>query len=421
MMKKPHTHKVTILDEPVTFKIKPFENRGGSISYCISGSVGGKQIRVNRSSVDACIGWANEYANERNLALLSQGQFKTINTRLSEAQLTEAETAFQKLAGEPLLDAVEYYLQNKRASEKRIRFDAALVEYLGVKENGNLRPTTMKSMETRLRTFEAAGYDNKMVHEITPAIITSFLNRPGSSPVNQRNYRLALSGFFGWAFKAGYVRENPIAKVDCVVVEQGEPVALSNGQVRKLLQAALEYEGGKTVPFFALALFAGLRPNELGRLSWQDIDLEQKLITVGAKIAKMRQRRNVEISDNLIDWLLPHAAKRTPIACSRACFDRVKILAGWRKTKLVTPSEREANRKLPEWPVDVLRHTAISNHYVKVEHEGKTASWAGNSPEMIHRHYRGLVKAVDAKEFWSLTPRNIAGEVVKIPSGRKAG
>jgi hypothetical protein len=49
-----------------------------------------------------------------------------------------------------------------------------------------------------------------------------------------------------------------------------------------------------------------------------------------------------------------------------------------------------------------MRHTAISMHLAKHEHEGKTAAWAGNSPDIIQRHYKGLVKAKDAEAFWCL-------------------
>ncbi len=42
----------------------------------------------------------------------------------------------------------------------------------------------------------------------------------------------------------------------------------------------------------------------------------------------------------------------------------------------------------------------------KHQHEGQTASWAGNSPDIIQKHYKGLVKPKDAIEFWQLTPAN---------------
>jgi len=36
-----------------------------------------------------------------------------------------------------------------------------------------------------------------------------------------------------------------------------------------------------------------------------------------------------------------------------------------------------------------MRHTAISMYLAKHKDEGEAASWAGNSPNVIHRHYKG--------------------------------
>jgi hypothetical protein len=51
-----------------------------------------------------------------------------------------------------------------------------------------------------------------------------------------------------------------------------------------------------------------------------------------------------------------------------------------------------------------MRHAAISYHLAKSQHEGQTATWAGNSPTVVQQHYKGLVKEADARDFWSLLP-----------------
>jgi hypothetical protein len=45
----------------------------------------------------------------------------------------------------------------------------------------------------------------------------------------------------------------------------------------------------------------------------------------------------------------------------------------------------------------------------------QTASWAGNSPNVIHCHYKALVKEADAKEFWKITPDNVA-QIIPMPA-----
>jgi integrase len=71
-------------------------------------------------------------------------------------------------------------------------------------------------------------------------------------------------------------------------------------------------ENGLLVPWLSLALFGGLRPTELRRVFWNDIDMENKVLFVRGAVAKLRARVAVQLSDNLIAWLAPHF-ERTPL------------------------------------------------------------------------------------------------------------
>ena len=42
-------------------------------------------------------------------------------------------------------------------------------------------------------------------------------------------------------------------------------------------------------------------------------------------------------------------------------------------------------------------------------------SWTRNSPNVIHRRYKALVKEADAKEFWEITPENVA-QIIPFPA-----
>jgi integrase len=165
------------------------------------------------------------------------------------------------------------------------------------------------------------------------------------------------------------------------------------------MAVAQEYKQGVCVPHIVLGLFCAIRPTELARLSWDDMDLEAETVTIGSRLAKMRQRRIVEIPKNAVAFLAPHMAVQTPMKGKnwRRDFDKVKGLAGY-------GGRSRGGTVLKEWPPDVMRHTGISYHLAAHQHEGKTAAWAGNSPDVIQRHYKGLVKARESTEFWSILP-----------------
>jgi hypothetical protein len=60
---------------------------------------------------------------------------------------------------------------------------------------------------------------------------------------------------------------------------------------------------------------------------------------------------------------------------------------------------------LKPWPVDVMRHTAISHYFRQTGSYGQTAEQFGNSESIIKRHYQGRVSSEDTKAFYALAPK----------------
>jgi hypothetical protein len=60
--------------------------------------------------------------------------------------------------------------------------------------------------------------------------------------------------------------------------------------------------------------------------------------------------------------------------------------------------------KLDAWPKDILRHTCASMLMATWEDEGKVAATLGNSPTVLHAHYRELVSKAEAGRFWGIAP-----------------
>ncbi len=141
----------------------------------------------------------------------------------------------------------------------------------------------------------------------------------------------------------------------------------------------------------AIGLFAGLRPAEIGRLTWDEIDLEAKLIEVTAKKSKTRKRRHVTISDNLLAWLLKVKNRCGAVAPKGDIDDWLTPLA---KTVGIDP-----------WPHDALRHSFASYHLAYHNNAALTQAQLGHdNQDMLFRNYRELVKPAQAAEYWKIAP-----------------
>jgi hypothetical protein len=59
------------------------------------------------------------------------------------------------------------------------------------------------------------------------------------------------------------------------------------------------------------------------------------------------------------------------------------------------------------WKHNALRHSFISYRLAAVQNTAQVALEAGNSPQMIFRHYRELVRPMDAEKWFEVTPASV--------------
>lgn len=360
-----------------------------------------RAYRENYPNIEEATGRKQELETE---ALNFTPASKLRTTRLTDSQLADAEAAFHDVGDRKLTlkEAVRFYMENYREPEVKITLPEALEKFIAAKAAIKARPETINNLRWRVGAFVKSQAPERLLSEVLPVHIKEFVDRDGLKPRGLRtkkNDRLALSSFFSWASRHEpcYCAKNPMPKTERIKIDQSDPEIMPLETVRRLLDIAAGYKDGKTLPYFVLGLFCGLRPDETDRIAWRNINLETKVITIGADMAKTRSKRRVDMPNNAIEWLRPHALAKTQIGIGRYDFDAVRKLAGVKR-----------------WGVDVLRHTAISHHLDFYEHEGKTALWAGNSADIVQKHYKGLVDQGDSKNFWNIRPTDASEKLVPM-------
>jgi integrase len=388
------------------FRIREIRS-GAKTAYIVQGyKIDGTRVRVRFDTLDAAKGRKQVLEVEALNACAVAPRI----TRLTEAQLADAERAVAMLPDNgSLVRAVEHFIRTYIEPKHDMRLEDARKEFevdAGLLEH--MRPISRGAIVIQVRVLARTLPPEICVHEVSADAIDRWTAK--DKPGTRRMRRNKISSFFNWCLARGFIGQNPVTGArkppERKQRVEVDPAILSVGQVRALMQAAVAVKGGALTPYYAIHLFAGLRSEELKRLNWSDINLQSKCILLRAGAAKTSARRVVEMPANLVEWITPHYTARTPIipANFRKLTEQVRTSAG-----------------IKSWVRDIGRHSAVSYHYAVDGLKAKTAAWAGHSPQVLDRHYRGLVTPDEAEAFWAITPGNVkADNVIKMPKRKRA-
>jgi integrase len=173
-------------------------------------------------------------------------------------------------------------------------------------------------------------------------------------------------------------------------------------------------------PALVLALFCGVRDDEVRRLDWRAVDWEGDSLIIGANVSKVNQRRIVPLRENVKAWLAP--LRQTgglirPVGrAAKAHLQAARVAAGFG-----TPVACKDDKTLRPWLHNALRHSYASYALAQWPDAAALALEMGNSPAVILKHYRQLVKPAAAAAFWKITPDDKPdGKVTLIPSAKTA-
>jgi integrase len=243
----------------------------------------------------------------------------------------------------------------------------------------------IRDLETRLARFKITMAD-RIIADITSSDVDQWIQSLKVGPQTQNNFRAVLSAMWTFAVRRGYAAANVIQFVDKSSVVRDHVPTFSVEQLSRLLAAAPpEY-----LPVLAIGAFAGLRPEEINKLRWENIDLDERTIRVNASAAKTRKKRFAEVSDNLAAWLRPYIGQTGAVAPPNL-----------QKLRRMTMGAAGIDR----WPQDVLRHSFASAHYAFHKNPAHTALLLGHRDQnMLLTHYRDLMKPSDAKNYWQIGP-----------------
>jgi len=318
-----------------------------------------------------------------------------------------------KLRGHTLAEAVEGFLRTV-ATVARKDLSEAVEEFLSVEEprtkasEGQRAQLSAKYHYNRaimLRRF-AGMFSAYAVCDLGKQDLDAFFaseTLAEFSAKSRNHHRASIAQFLAWSVRKDYL---PVGH-RLIEADGMRPERANTAEIEcyspKELRALLDAAEGSMQAMIALGGLAGLRTQELLRLDWADLWRVPGHIEVTAGKAKTRQRRLVEICPALATWLEPFRGFTGGKVCElheitwqqhfAALCDAVKIT-------------RKKNG---------LRHAFCTYHFALHANENLTAQQAGNSPAMIHAHYKGLATKKEAEAWFAVKPAKAAQNIVALP------
>jgi len=379
-----------------TFAITRFENQSGLLSWRVEGRLYGLRIRKNFKSREEAA--AEKVALELKSMQAASG-LRTAITSLTDAQLREAEASYQRLQGQPLSLAgyLDYALANYRPPVADVLLADAAAEFITLKQAACNR-RLISELQVRAITWELGTlkkwFPSHKLAQFSVAVLVPYLERNSPSLKTYNNRRGVLLSFFKFALQKDWITANAVEKIPHHRINhrRGSAVTITAEQAGKLMAYLETYKGGVLVPYFALCLFAGIRPNvlygEIKKLRPEDIHLDTGVIHIEPEVSKVRMKRHVTIQPNLASWLRAYPLDKFPIIPARNMTRmRTKVFETFGLTH------------------DVLRHTFISMFVAKFRSMGEAALQAGNSESIIRKHYLDLKSPAEAERFFGVVPQ----------------
>lgn len=284
--------------------------------------------------------------------------------------------------------ALALAIERQRKLRKSAAVETLVTEYITAKVKARRSDRYLGDLKSRLGRF-ARDFGEVSVASLESPDVADWLHELKLGPVSTNNFRRLLIGLFNFAIERRYTDTNPAEATEKAKEIESTVGILTVDEAARLLEAADE----RILPSIAIGLFAGLRPAEVERLDWSEVDLRSGYVEVRPEKAKTARRRLIRVQPALAAWVTPHAQLRGPV---------------WPQAgrKLLGMAREQAG--IAVWPHDALRHSFASYHLAKFKNAAELALELGHeNTRMVFKHYREVVREEEAERFWAIAPASL--------------
>lgn len=342
---------------------------------------------------------ANKAWSRHCLAVKAHG-----DNAVSAEEIREFLEARRIVSQKDLRDVARFYLEHHPKGAESILVSEAWERFKAEKETQGLSDRHLETLRYHVQRF-VGDYGGLTVRAVSAAHIREHLLSLGLDARTVKNFRGSLANFFNWCKRRELCEVSPtdgIEDADLPAVRPKSKGVLSVDQSAAMM-AHIEANHPELVAWHALQLFAGIRRAEVGRMTWDMIDLERETLTLpgwnadGDRIVKTGDDWVLhDLPANLWEWLRAYRGKD---GMTIPTAEEIKELRTVTLPKLF---------KLPKWPSNCLRHTFATMMMSLHGDAAKVATWSRhtNVAQLYRSYVAKLVSRDEAGRFVGIVPNS---------------
>lgn len=332
----------------------------------------------------------NQIEIEAAQALLTRSGLSLLDASRLICELLDETPARQRPAFQHCRQVIRVAAQAIHCEEQRVSFEEAVERSLTSK--AHRRPRTLREIRSVARNLMDGmpEFGAKSLRDITTGDCQTLLRARERSPRQFSKARIILSGIFNFGIRQGWCSVNPVTGIEAPNLQESVIRPLSPLEIGRIKHVLRRECFRPLWPAIGLMLYAGIRPNEVTRLKWRDINLEEKIVTLRPRHSKTGGVRHVHIPPVLERCLRSFRPLDSDKPIAPPNWDRK-----WKRFRL--------SAGFSKWQQDCLRHTYASYHAKYYRNFPLLQMEMGHrSADLLRTRYLNMegITRQDAYYFW---------------------
>lgn len=293
-----------------------------------------------------------------------------------------------------VIAACEAWAARNSSPVDRITVEAVVRKFLAAKTAAGI-----KTAENHAHIFAdlTRDFGSHDLDTISALMLDKWLAR-WEHPSTRNTFRKHLVALWRWSQKKGYLSRE--LKTEAENTERAVEAPLVPGIIdAPTFGRLLEFFRTKHPEYLsalALAGFCGLRRSEIHAQRWEDVNLAEGHLKVSKAKRGTPSRRLVTLCPAVIAWLKLETGRKGTL-CENLAVDRIRKIA-------MEATDENGKRVFDDLPENCFRHAFISHRVAATGDVARTSLEAGNSPDMIRKHYMELVTRAEGEAWFELQP-----------------